>query len=56
MSVRKIPGMADVTKIAVRIIRYNHCERYGLRYETSDEIINDAGANWRLRCSFLVEA
>jgi len=42
MSVRKIPVMADVTKIAVRIIRYNHCERYGLRYETSDEIINDA--------------
>lgn len=42
MSVRKIPVMADVTKIAIRIIRYNHCERYGLGYETADEIINDA--------------
>lgn len=42
MSVRKIPIMADITKIAIRIIRYNHCQRYGLRYETSEEIINDA--------------
>lgn len=42
MSVRKIPVMADVTKIAVRIIRYNYYESYNGDFENPQDIICDA--------------